>query len=443
MANPYIGPVDMETILEAACAMTSGRNHPSWPTVVNYLGKVGIDEAYIQENETYIRERLNRYSGNIHDANTESTPRHSPRLHPQQRPTTPPDSGRTLNRYRNLDDSRLAASSPHSNGQRISQLNPLTEINKTEFRSLPYGKFLLRSAPLSKGRPFQMRPARVWSFKRSDWHPATTTEGLTFSNFVRRELIEVADLQVEELDKSNQALSGNHDVYTPEGLAVIAIQQEGCIQTLTEEFLVTSDKDAPDLSIGHDLSAKIEHFRNVIRSNQKMIDHYRYGGGLEPVSGNSESGLFLGPRNRTNHSVLPDEEPSRRRPYTPPSLRSPGIDQQGSEIPDGLAGADEKSPLIPRRLPVSSEPHSSSDTNNHPLGSTVTRSRTTDAQVQADQAGAILPVSTVPVASGHEPSNSVILRLTIWSLLGCGAGVVVLTMSTSFLTAYLVQRWDI
>jgi hypothetical protein len=156
MANQYIGPVDIETILEAACAMTSGRNHPSWPAIVNYLGKVGIDEAYIQENETYIRERLDRYSfhsvGNIHDANTESTPRHSPLIRPQQWPATPPDSGRTLNRHRNLDDCRLAASSPHSSGQRFSQPKPFAEINKTEpSRSLPYGKPLLRSAPLSKG----------------------------------------------------------------------------------------------------------------------------------------------------------------------------------------------------------------------------------------------------------------------------------------------------
>jgi hypothetical protein len=48
MAYQYIGPIDMETILEAACEMTGWRNHLSWPTIVNYLGKVGIDEAYIQ-----------------------------------------------------------------------------------------------------------------------------------------------------------------------------------------------------------------------------------------------------------------------------------------------------------------------------------------------------------------------------------------------------------
>jgi hypothetical protein len=287
-----------------------------------------------------------------------------------------------------------------------------------------------------------MRPAKIWSFKRSDWHPATTTEGLTSSNIVRKELVEVADLQVEKLDKSSQALSSKHDLYPLEGLAVIALQPEGCIQTLIEEFLVTSDKDAPDLSIGRDLSAKLEHFRNLIRSNQKMIDHYRYGGGLESVSGNSEPGLFL-LRNRINNSVLPDEEPSRRYPHTPLSLQSPDIDQLGSEIPEGLAGVDEKSPLITqRRLPVSSEPHSSSDTNNRPLGSTVTRSRTMDAQVQVNPAGAMLPVSTVPVAFSHEPSNGVTLRLTIWNLLGCGAGMIVLTMGTSLLTVYLVQRWD-
>jgi hypothetical protein len=153
MANQYVGPVDMETILEAACKMTGWRNHHSWATIVNYLDKVGIDEAYIQKNETYIRERLDWYSihfaGNIHDANTESTPRHSPLLRPQQRPATPPDSGRTLTRCRNLEDFRLAASSPHSSGQRFSQPKPL---DKTELsRSLPHGKPLLRSAPLSKG----------------------------------------------------------------------------------------------------------------------------------------------------------------------------------------------------------------------------------------------------------------------------------------------------
>jgi hypothetical protein len=284
-----------------------------------------------------------------------------------------------------------------------------------------------------------MRPARIWSFKRSDWHPATTTEGLTSSNFVRRELIEAADLQVEELDKSNQALSSNHDLYPPEGLAVIAVQPEGCIQTLIEEFLVTSNKDAPDLSIGRDLSAKFEHFRNVIRSSQEMIDHYRCG--LEFGSGNSESGLLLRPRNRTNNSVQPDEEPPRRHPYTP---LSPDIDQQGSEIPEGLAGVDEKSPLITRRrLPASSDLHSSSDTNNHPLSSTITRSRTTDAQVEVNQAGAMLPVSTVPVAFSHEPSNGVTLRLTMWNILGFGTGMIVFAVGTSLLTVYLVQRRDI
>src|SRR2546421_10667657 len=285
-----------------------------------------------------------------------------------------------------------------------------------------------------------MRPAKVWSFKRSDWHPAITTEGLTSSNFVRRGLTEVADLPVEKLDKSNQALSGKHDLYPSEGLAIIAVQPEGCIQTLFEKFLVTSDEDAPDLSIGRDLSAKFEHFRNIIRSHQEMIEHVLYEGGLEFVSGNSESESFHHPRNRTNNSVLPDGEPSRRYPYTPLSLQNPDIDQQGSEVPGRLAEVDEKSPLITRRrLAVGSEPQSSSATNNHPLSSIVTSSRTTDAQVQVNQAGALLPVSTGPVASGHEPSNCVILRLNIWNFVG----MIVVAISASLLTAYLVRRWNI
>jgi hypothetical protein len=170
MANPYIGPVRMETILKAAHTMTGWRNHPSWPAIVNYLGEVGIDEAYIQENETYIRECLDRYPphsvGNIHNADTESTPRHSPLLPPQQWPATPPDSGRILNRNRNLDDSRLAASSPHSNGQRFGQPKPFAEINKPELsRSLSYGKTLPRPAPLPKagGDPIKVKVSRPFS----------------------------------------------------------------------------------------------------------------------------------------------------------------------------------------------------------------------------------------------------------------------------------------
>lgn len=279
-----------------------------------------------------------------------------------------------------------------------------------------------------------MRPTRIWSYKQNDWHPATTTEGFTSCNFVRRELIEATGLLVNELDKSNQALSAKRDPYPPEGLTVIALQPEGCIQTLIEQFLVTSDKDAPDLSIGPDLSAKFEHFRNVIRSHQEMIEHHRYGGGLEFVPGNPEPGPFIRPRNRTNNSARPDEEPTIRYPYT-------DIDQQGSEIPGRLAGVDEKSPLITRRrLPASSELHNSSDTNNHPLSGTIACPRTTDAQVQVNQAG---PMTTAPVASGHEPSNGVTLRLTMRNLLGCGAGMIFLTMGTSLWSAYLVRRWNI
>jgi hypothetical protein len=260
---------------------------------------------------------------------------------------------------------------------------------------------------------------------------------------VRRDLTKYADLQVEELDQSNQVLSGKHDVYPSEGRVVIVVYAEGCIQTLTEEFLVTSDKNAPDLSIGRDLGAKFERLRSAIRSYPEMREHHRYEGGPECVSGNSELGSSLRPRNRTNNSLLPDEEPSRRYPYTPPSLQSPDIDQQGSEIPGRLAGVDEKSPLITRRrLPISSEPHSSSNAND-PLRSIVTRSTTTDAPVHANQTGTMLPANTVPVTSGHETSNDVILRLTKRNVLVCGAGVIFSIVVTSLLSVYLVRRWDI
>jgi hypothetical protein len=157
MAKQYIGPLDISAILEAAYVITGWPNHQSWPEMVNYLaGQVGIDEAYIQENETYIREHLDWCSfhsvGNIHNADTESTPRHSPPPHLQQWPATPPDSGRILNRHGSLDDCRLAASPSHSNGQRFSQLKSSAETNKTEpSKSLPYRKPPLQLAPLSKG----------------------------------------------------------------------------------------------------------------------------------------------------------------------------------------------------------------------------------------------------------------------------------------------------
>lgn len=152
----------MEPVLEAAHAMTGWGNHPSWPAIVNYLGKMGINETYIQENETYIRECLDQYSvGNIYNADTGSTPRHSPLLPPQQWPATPPDSGRILNRYKNLDDSRSAASSPHSNGQRFTQLKSFSEIDKTEpSKSLPYKKALLRPASLPKAGGDSLKVSR-------------------------------------------------------------------------------------------------------------------------------------------------------------------------------------------------------------------------------------------------------------------------------------------
>jgi hypothetical protein len=165
MVNQYIGPVHMEPLLEAAHAMTGWGNHPSWPAIINYLGKVGINETYIQENETYIRECLDQYSlhsvGNIHNADTGSTPRHSPLLPLQQWPATPPDSGRILNSYKNHDDSRSAASSPHSNGQRFTQLKSFSEIDKTELsKSLPYKKILLRPAPLPKAGGDSLKVSR-------------------------------------------------------------------------------------------------------------------------------------------------------------------------------------------------------------------------------------------------------------------------------------------
>ena len=168
MAKPYIGPLDISTILDAARIMTRWSNHHSWPEMVNYLGQVGIDEAYIQENETYIREHLDRRSfhpaGSIHNADTESTLRHSPPPHPQQWPATPPDSGRILNRCGSLDDCHSATSPPHSNGLRFSQLQSFAETDKTESsRSLPYRKPPLRSAPLSKGGGDPIKVSHLFS----------------------------------------------------------------------------------------------------------------------------------------------------------------------------------------------------------------------------------------------------------------------------------------
>src|SRR6266480_2156021 len=165
MAKQYIGPLHLPTILEAACVMTGWSSHHSWPEMVNYLGQVGIDEAYIQENETYIRDHLDRCSshsvGNIHNADTESIPRHSPPSHPQQWPATPPDSGRILNIHGSVDDGRSAASPPHSSGPRFNQLKSFAETNKTEpSKSLSYRKPPFQLAPLSKdcGDPIKVSP---------------------------------------------------------------------------------------------------------------------------------------------------------------------------------------------------------------------------------------------------------------------------------------------
>jgi hypothetical protein len=286
-----------------------------------------------------------------------------------------------------------------------------------------------------------MRPAKIWSFKRSDWHPATTTEGLTSRNFVRREIAEVAELEIEELEKSDEAISGQHEFFPPEGIVVIAVQPEGCIQTLLEEFLVTSHKDAPDLTIGQDLSAKIERFRDMIRSYQAIKDHHRYEGGFGSVLSDSNSRQLLSSRLLTSGSALVDEEPPMRYLQSALSLRSSNFGQQGLEIQERVPSFDEKTPLIARRLPISPDLRKPSEPNQHHLSSAVSRATTVDAAARVNQTGAVLPVSTAPIASVPETQDCVTLKLTQLSLLAYGIGMIVTILVVSLLSSYLVQRW--
>src|SRR5438874_6731029 len=62
MAGQYIGPLNMEAILESACIVTNWPSHRSWPVIVQYLRKIHIENSYIDKQKDYILKTLERYS---------------------------------------------------------------------------------------------------------------------------------------------------------------------------------------------------------------------------------------------------------------------------------------------------------------------------------------------------------------------------------------------
>lgn len=224
---------------------------------------------------------------------------------------------------------------------------------------------------------------------------------------------------------------------------MIALRPEGCIQTLFEKFLVTSDEDAPDLTIGHDLSAKIARSRDAIRSYAAMKNHYRYEARLYSGLGDSESQEFPHACCRTLEPALADGRVQRGYLQPGANIRSPHIDQQGSEAQERVSRFDEKSPLISSQPPVRSVTRKSSNTDRHSVSSTASRAMTVDVSSQLNQTNGALPVSTASFARNQDHQDCPIRKLNRLTILLCVTGMIGLIILSSLLSSYLVQRWGV
>ena len=62
MAEPYIGPINLEEILEWLCRSTDWSSYRSWSTIKSHLRRSHIDNDYIEKHKDYILEILDRHS---------------------------------------------------------------------------------------------------------------------------------------------------------------------------------------------------------------------------------------------------------------------------------------------------------------------------------------------------------------------------------------------
>lgn len=255
----------------------------------------------------------------------------------------------------------------------------------------------------------QIRSVKLWSFKRNTFLPAVSLEGVTSTDYIRRDIAEAADLEIEELGGGHTSLSGQDDFFPHEGCVVIAWQSEGWITTLTSEFVVTSNPQAPDLMIGHALRAKAECLRNMYRSYKALSHHYRYEAGLVHTPNHSLSSHALRSLHPKEESEGPDS-PGTGYPLVTVSPRSRKPRQQrygvqGRYHRNNRDGLDEDSPPTPQPLSVKSEPIKSSYSDNSPKVASMNRPTTTDRQTLFGQTTSTLRLSDALVACDPDHRN--------------------------------------
>lgn len=119
MADQYYGPINTEVVLESACVMTNWSNRRSWPAVVRYLRRVGLNDDYIEQHKDYFLEIIRHYSihyaigGNIgSSAGLGSPVCQSPTCHPEQLPWTIPHADGPSSKSMITDDEDHFESEP-------------------------------------------------------------------------------------------------------------------------------------------------------------------------------------------------------------------------------------------------------------------------------------------------------------------------------------------
>ena len=257
----------------------------------------------------------------------------------------------------------------------------------------------------------QIRSVKLWSFKRNTFIPVVSLEGMTSTDYIRRDIAEAADLEIEELSGGNASQSGQGDIFPHEGRVVVAWQSEAWISMLVSEFVVTSNPQAPDLMIGHTLGTKAECLRNMYRSYKALNHYYRYEAGFVHAPSLSVSPHALHPLHPNNETGRPDSL-GTGYPLVAVDPQSHNLEQQcygvrGRYHYNSGDGLDEESRPKPQPLSVKSEPIKSSYSDNSPKVASMNRPTTTDRQTLFGQSTSTLRLSDALVASdpGHRNRN--------------------------------------
>ena len=201
---------------------------------------------------------------------------------------------------------------------------------------------------------------KLYSFERNSFIPAKSVKSSTSVNYIRREIAEKAGLEIEETIGARANKYSQTDLFQHEGHTIATWASEDWITTLVSEFVVTSDPNAADLTIGLDLRAKSESLRKMAWSYEALENYCRYEAGLVhgPSGPRSPHSLRSRPLNVEPKGPRPAEE---SHSYIAAGNQRLNVEQSHSRFNGRIhhnrdADLDEASSLTTPPLSVRSDP---------------------------------------------------------------------------------------